>query len=176
VDHSSIVSDARELFRSGTPGPQVTPIFYCQCPSLWGSLTTFHSLLTGISVLTARTRTLIHPRPFQVNQIALRRIISRLGRPSTRFVLTRNPTGAPSAQAVSDSAPLLNPSSSAASLHSRARQPVGTRSAHIPRRVVPNRRRVRWLFASVSPGHGVLRPRISIGEVITSSRFEPAGT
>ena len=176
MDRSSIVLDATELFRSGTPGPQVTPIFYCQCPSLWGSLTTFRSLLnlTGISVLTARTRTLIHPRPFQVNQIALRRIISRLGRPSARFVLTRSRPQLPVRRL--SRTPLVGPSSSAASLHSRARQPVGTSSAHIPRSVVPNSRRVRWLSASVSPGHGVLRPRISTEEVIPSSRFEPAGT
>ena len=46
------------------------------------------SHITGISILTARISSLIHPKPFQVNQIVLRRMILQLGRSSARFALT----------------------------------------------------------------------------------------
>jgi len=70
---------------------------------------TSFALLSRISVLTARMGTLIHPKPFRVNQIVLRRIIFQLGSPSARFALTCNRLELVVPRRFSDTTPPLIP-------------------------------------------------------------------
>src|SRR5258708_36313711 len=96
--------------------------------------------------------TLIHPRPFRVNQIALGRMIFQLGRPSAQLALTCNRLELPVPRQFSDTTPPLSPFFARRLRRThRARRPRGTGSAQIRRSILPNSCRVRWLSANRNP-------------------------